>query len=75
MALSASSLGSALKTVFVANGAADNAATTALCNGLATAIIDHFKNNAEILPTTGTPPMTVVVAGAPTPVAGKGTIT
>lgn len=73
MALDATRLGTAIKAVFTANGAADNAATTALCNGLATAIISEFTSNAVVSP-AGTPtPLTAPVGGGP--VTGTGKVT
>ncbi len=52
MSLNATTLGSAIKDAFVANGAADNAATAALCNAIATKIVDHIKANAVVTVTT-----------------------
>jgi hypothetical protein len=66
MALNAATLGNAIKVAFVANGAADNAATAALCLAIATAVVTHIQSSGEVAvvttcgagPGTGTGAMT-----------------
>lgn len=66
MPLNAVTLGSAFRTVFLANGAADNPATAKLCLELAQAMVAHIQANAVV---TGT--ATGAVAGGPgVPVVG-----
>jgi hypothetical protein len=52
MALNATTLGTAIKNAFTSNGALDNAATAALSNAIATAVVNHITANAAVSVTT-----------------------
>lgn len=66
MALNAVTLGDAIKAAFVANGAADNAATASLCLAIAQAVVTHIQSNAVV---TGT--ATGAMSGGPgVPIVG-----
>jgi hypothetical protein len=74
MALNVVTLTASIKAAFVLGGADPTSPLlTALAGGLAAAIITEFTTNADVIPTTGVPPLTV--AAAPGAVAGKGRIT
>lgn len=66
MALNAATLGTAIKNAFVANGAADNAATASLSLAIAAAVVAHIQSNAVVAGTA-----TGAMAGGPgVPVVG-----
>lgn len=68
MALSSVRLAGTIKSAFVAAGAADNAATTAMANALALAIVNEVKE-AVVTPTL------LVAPPGGGPVTGTGTLT
>jgi hypothetical protein len=55
MALNAVTLGDAIKAAFVANGAANNAATAALCLAIAQAVVSHIQSSALVTVATTCP--------------------
>lgn len=73
MALDATRLGARWKAVFVAAGAADNDATTALCNGLVAELLAELKDYGEVVPLTLPDPN--AMAAGPYPVTGRAKIT
>jgi hypothetical protein len=69
MALSASTLKTALKAALISTaGAQDNATTEALAEAIATAVVDHITANASVLPTA------LIAPAGGGPVTGTGTV-
>ena len=74
MALNVVTLTAGIRAAFIAGGADPGSALTiALCAGIAQAIITEFQTNADVVPATGVPPLTVALP-APQPVLGLGKI-
>jgi hypothetical protein len=72
MALDLTSITNDVRSALLAGGASpDSPLTTPFAAGIAAAIKNAIES-ADVVPTTGEPPMTVLVAGTPAPVTGKG---